>query len=187
MRRATLAMLALVGAGAYTPGAPHPCGRRTCIRSPAPLLLAADADPPQTPRPPPAARPEPPPVALLMVVAGLQSACFGCIGTALAPALRASGLAPAAIALLLGRLGSTSALIEVLLSNSFGRLADAVGRKPIMLAAPAITIAARGSVILSPTIPVLIISRLVTTIVVPIYWLAYQARNLHNESPWPPL
>lgn len=110
-----------------------------------------------------------------MVVAGLQSGCFGFIGTALPPALRASGLRPTEIALLLGRLGSASALMEVLLSNSFGKLSDAVGRKPFMLAAPAITIAARSMVIFNPTLPVLIGSRLITTLVVPVYWLAYQA------------
>ena len=99
--------------------------------------------------------PKPPSVLLLMSVAGLQSGCFGCIGTALPPALRASGLDPSAVPLLLGRLGSASALCEVLLSNSFGKLSDAIGRKPIMLAAPAITVLARSMVVLLPTLPVL--------------------------------
>ena len=117
---------------------------------------------------------KPPSVAFLMAVAGLQSACFGCIGTALPPALRASGLDPSSVALLLGRLGSASALCEVLLSNSFGKLSDAIGRKPIMLAAPAITVVARFMVVLSPRLPVLIGARLITTLVVPVYWLAYQ-------------
>ena len=116
-----------------------------------------------------------PSVALLMAVAGLQSACFGCIGTALPPALRASGLDPASVALLLGRLGSASALCEVMLSNSFGKLSDAIGRKPIMLAAPAVTVLARGTVVLNPSLPVLIGARLTSTLVVPMYWLAYQA------------
>ncbi len=110
-----------------------------------------------------------------MLVAGLQSACFGCIGTALPPALRASGLDPSSVALLLGRLGSASAFLEVMLSNSFGKLSDAIGRKPIMLAAPAVTVAARGMVVLRPSLSVLIGARLVTTLVVPLYWLAYQA------------
>ena len=43
-------------------------------------LLAANADEPQYI----------PPTALLCTTAALQSACFGCIGTALPPALRAS-------------------------------------------------------------------------------------------------
>jgi len=119
--------------------------------------------------------PQPPPVVLLMVVAGLQSACFGCIGTALPPALRASGMDPKGVALLLGQLGSASALCEVLLSNSFGKLSDAIGRKPIMLAAPALTVLARGMVVVSPMLPVLIAARLLSTLVVPMYWLAYQA------------
>ena len=81
--------------------------------------------------------PDPPPTPLLMLIVGMQSACFGCIGTALPPALRMSGMEPAAVALLLGRLGSASALVEVLLSGSFGKLTDAFGRKPVLLAAPA--------------------------------------------------
>ena len=120
-------------------------------------------------------QPPPPAVPLLMAIAGLQSACFGCIGTALPPALRAAGLDPGSVALLLGRLGSASALLEVLLSNTFGKLSDAIGRKPIMLAAPALTVLARGMVIFRPTLPVLIGARCLTTLVVPIYWLAYQA------------
>jgi len=110
-----------------------------------------------------------------MLIAGLQSACFGCIGTALPPALRAAGLTPAEVAILLGRLGSASALCEVLLSGSFGKLADAFGRKPILLAAPLITVLARSLVVVRPTLPVLLGARMVTTLVVPMYWLAYQA------------
>lgn len=116
-----------------------------------------------------------PPIALLMAVSGLQSACFGCIGTALPPALRASGLEPAAVALLLGRLGSASALCEVLLGQPMGKLADSIGRKPILLAAPALTVAARAMVVARPVLPVLLGARLVSTLVVPMYWLAYQA------------
>lgn len=116
-----------------------------------------------------------PPIPLLMLIAGLQSACFGCIGTALPPALRAAGLTPAEVAILLGRLGSASALCEVLLSGSFGKLADAFGRKPILLAAPLITVLARSLVVVRPTLPVLLGARMVTTLVVPMYWLAYQA------------
>ena len=47
---------------------------------------------------------EPPKMWLLMLVAGLQSACFGCIGTALTPALVASGYDASGVAVLLGRL-----------------------------------------------------------------------------------
>ena len=159
-----LALLCVHGTHAFSSHCAAPYPIAPDVNSRAKPLLTAAAD-----------QPKPPPVALLMVVAGLQSACFGCIGTALPPALRASGLDPASVALLLGRLGSASALCEVLLSNSFGKLSDAIGRKPIMLAAPAITVVARSMVILSPTLPVLIGARLATTLVVPVYWLAYQA------------
>jgi hypothetical protein len=65
---------------------------------------------------------------LVYSTAALQSACFGAIGTALPPALSSSGLEPAAVAMVLGRIGSASALAEVLLSGSFGSFADAAGR-----------------------------------------------------------
>ena len=119
--------------------------------------------------------PSPPPLLLLVFIVALQSACFGVIGTALPPALAASGLGPAAVALLLGKLGSASAFCEVLLSSSFGKLADAIGRKPILVMAPAITVLARLLVVVSPTLPVLIGVRLLTALAVPIYWLAFQA------------
>lgn len=110
-----------------------------------------------------------------MLIAGMQSACFGCIGTALPPALRAAGLTPSAVAILLGRLGSASALAEVLLSGSFGKLADAIGRKPLLLGAPLLTVLARALVVVQPTLPVLLGARMLTTLIVPMYWLAYQA------------
>jgi hypothetical protein len=105
-----------------------------------------------------------PPLPLLMLIAALQSACFGTIGTALPPALRAAGMAPAAVALLLGRIGSTSALFEVMLSSSFGKLADAIGRKPILLLAPAVTVCARATVVFRPALPVLIAARLTSAL-----------------------
>lgn len=116
-----------------------------------------------------------PSTALLMLIAGLQAGCFGCIGTALPPALRAAGLEPAAVALLLGRLGSSSALLEVMLSGSFGNLADAYGRKPILLVAPAVTILARALVVFNPLVSVLVTVRFFSTLAVPIFWLAYRA------------
>ena len=127
-----------------------------------------------------AAKPSEPPLympstALICATAALQSACFGCIGTALPPALRASGLEPAQVALTLGRLGSISALFEVMLSGALGQLADSIGRKPILLAAPLITVAARATVVFRPTITTLLGARMLTTLAVPMYWLAFQA------------
>eukprot|EP00802_Teleaulax_amphioxeia_P005472 Tamp_05476.p1 GENE.Tamp_05476~~Tamp_05476.p1 ORF type:complete len:545 (+),score=69.55 Tamp_05476:171-1637(+) len=136
---------------------------RLGLATPAQSSAPAQDDPPS------------PPLALLVLIVALQSACFGCIGTALPPALRASGLEPAAVAILLGKLGSASAFFEVLLSSSFGKLADAIGRKPILVMAPALTVLARLLVVASPTLPVLIGVRFLTTLVVPIYWLAFQA------------
>jgi DHA1 family tetracycline resistance protein-like MFS transporter len=122
-----------------------------------------------------AAMEDEPPAALLMLIAGLQSACFGCIGTALPSAMSDAGLSPANVALLLGRIGSASAFAEVLLSASFGKLADAIGRKPILLGAPLVTVLARSFVVVHPSLNVLVGARLITTLAVPMYWLAYQA------------
>ena len=118
---------------------------------------------------------EKPSTALLCLTAGLQSACFGCIGTAMLPALRASGMPSARAAIMFGRLGSASALMEVLLSGGLGKLSDAIGRKPILLVAPFITVLARAMVVLSPTVPVLVGARMVTFLVVPMFWLAFSA------------
>ena len=127
---------------------------------------------------------KPPPTPLLMLTVACQSACFGFVGTALPPALRDSGMEAAAVAVLLGQIGSASAFAEVMLSSSFGKLADAIGRKPILVAAPAITVLARSLVVLSPTIPVMLSVRLMTTLAVPIYWLALSASNadLYSRS-----
>ena len=122
-----------------------------------------------------AAMEDEPSAALLMLIAGLQSACFGCIGTALPSAMSDAGLSPANVALLLGRIGSASAFAEVLLSASFGKLADAIGRKPILLGAPLVTVLARSFVVVHPSLNVLVGARLITTLAVPMYWLAYQA------------
>lgn len=112
---------------------------------------------------------------LLMLITGLQVSCFGVIGTSLPPALSASGMEPAAVALLLGQLGSASAFCEVLLSGGFGKLADAIGRKPILVAAPVISVLARAYVVFDPSLNVLIVARLISMLSVPIYWLAYAA------------
>lgn len=124
----------------------------------------------------------PPPTPLLMLVVGLQSACFGCIGTTLPPALSTAGMEPAAIAILLGQIGSASAFAEVMFSNSFGKLADAIGRRPILLFAPVITAVARALVVVDPSIPVLIGVRFLTALAVPIYWLALHASNADSYS-----
>ena len=126
--------------------------------------------PPPTPSTPPSLS-----VPLICAVSALQSACFGVIGTALAPALAGSGLDPVRVAVVLGRIGSTSALLEVVLSGSLGRYSDRVGRKPLLLAAPLVTIIARSLVVLKPDVSVLVAARLVSSFAVPVYWLAFQA------------
>ena len=68
----------------------------------------------------------------------------------------------------LGTLGSVSALVEVMLSNSFGKITDAIGRKPVLILAPALAVAARATVVVRPSLPVLLGARFCTTLVVPL-------------------
>ena len=72
----------------------------------------------------------------------------------------------------LGTLGSVSALVEVMLSNSFGKITDAIGRKPVLILAPALAVAARATVVVWPSLPVLLGARFCTTLVVPLLRLA---------------
>ena len=77
---------------------------------------------------------------VVFAVAFLMSGCFGVIAQALPAALMRSG-SSANAATTLGTLGSVSALVEVMLSNSFGKVADAIGRKPVLILAPALAVA----------------------------------------------
>ena len=100
------------------------------------------------PPPPPTAAAECPqhPPAVLFAVAFLMSGCFGVISQAL-PAALMQAVGSARAATTTGYLLSLAGLVEVCLSNSFGRLTDAIGRKPILLAAPAVAVAARAVVV----------------------------------------
>ena len=89
-----------------------------------------------------------------------------CHPQALPAALMRSG-SSAKAATTLGTLGSVSALVEVMLSNSFGKLTDAIGRKPVLILAPALAVAARATVVVWPSLPVLLGARFCTTLVVP--------------------
>ena len=89
-----------------------------------------------------------------------------CPPQALPAALMRSG-SSAKAATTLGTLGSVSALVEVMLSNSFGKLTDAIGRKPVLILAPALAVAARATVVVWPSLPVLLGARFCTTLVVP--------------------
>jgi hypothetical protein len=91
--------------GSLTDGA---CSMASTRSSRFPLLSKASSSGEEETVQPPA-----PSMNSLYVIAGLQVACFGFIGTSLPPALSASGLEPAAVALMLGRLGSISAFFEV--------------------------------------------------------------------------
>ena len=94
-----------------------------------------------------------------------------CHPQALPAALMRSG-SSANAATTLGTLGSVSALVEVMLSNSFGKITDAIGRKPVLILAPALAVAARATVVVWPSLPVLLGARFCTTLVVPLLRLA---------------
>ena len=157
------------------------------------LLALRQPEPP----PPPPDQPEMPSV-VVFAVAFLMSACFGviaqvlraafalpafcmhctahrmrtaCHPQALPAALMRSG-SSANAATTLGTLGSVSALVEVMLSNSFGKITDAIGRKPVLILAPALAVAARATVVVWPSLPVLLGARFCTTLVVPLLRLA---------------
>ena len=111
---------------------------RRAVRAPGPkLVAAAEADHSS------AAEPN---QRMLLGAAFLQSSCFGVIAQALPSAImQQQGLASAAMTL--GQLASASACAELLLSGTFGKISDAVGRKPLLIASPAVAVAARSVVI----------------------------------------
>ena len=120
---------------------------------------------------------------IVFAVAFLMSGCFGVIAQALPAALMRSG-SSANAATTLGTLGSVSALVEVMLSNSFGKVTDAIGRKPVLILAPALAVAARATVVVYPSLPVLLGARFCTTLVVPLFWLAFSSSlaDLYGRS-----
>ena len=109
-----------------------------------------------------------------MAGAFLMSSCFGVIAQALPAALMDATSKVRAVTIL-GQLGSASALCEVFLSNSFGKLVDAIGRKPVLIVAPAAAVAARALVVARPALPVLVAARFCTSLLVPLFWLAFQS------------
>ena len=123
------------------------------------------------------------PSVIVFAVAFLMSGCFGVIAQALPAALMRSG-SSANAATTLGTLGSVSALVEVMLSNSFGKVTDAIGRKPVLILAPALAVAARATVVVWPVLPVLLGARFCTTLVVPLFWLAFSSSlaDLYGRS-----
>ena len=109
-----------------------------------------------------------PHVHCMRTACALHAHCMhtACTPQALPAALMRSG-SSAKAATTLGTLGSVSALVEVMLSNSFGKLTDAIGRKPVLILAPALAVAARATVVVWPSLPVLLGARFCTTLVVP--------------------
>jgi DHA1 family tetracycline resistance protein-like MFS transporter len=118
-----------------------------------------------------------PPQPLLLTTAFLQSSCFGVISQALPAALmlQTGAARNIAAATTLGKLTSAASAAELCLSGTFGQLSDAFGRKPLMLFAPTVCALARLAVVACPTVPVLIGVRFVTNLMVPVFWLSYNA------------
>jgi len=90
-----------------------------------------------------------------------------------------------AAATTLGKLTSAASAAELCLSGTFGQLSDAFGRKPLMLFAPMVCALARCMVVAYPVVPILIAVRFVTNLMVPIFWLSYNAAiadSLANDT-----
>ncbi len=64
-----------------------------------------------------------------------------------------------------------------MMSGWCGKITDAVGRRPLLIWAPLITLLARFCVVVNPTLNVLIGVRMLSAIAVPMYWLAFSASN----------
>jgi DHA1 family tetracycline resistance protein-like MFS transporter len=176
MRAGTLVLTLLLGAcDAYAHRLPAPT---VCPQPRNAHRLPAPTERPQ-PRMTASAQRSPhlPPQPLLLTTAFLQSSCFGVISAALPAALmrQAGAASNIAAATTLGKLTSAASAAELCLSGTFGQLSDAFGRKPLMLLAPMVCALARLVVVAYPVVPVLIGVRFVTNLMVPVFWLSYNA------------
>lgn len=119
--------------------------------------------------------------AVILAAAFLQVAGFGMVAQAL-PASLSSQLLSTATAERLGHLEAASALARLLLIPTCGKLVDTIGRKPLLVATPAIATAARAVMYLtgfrtSSTLGIAmeLCCQFVTSITTMVWWLAYRA------------
>ena len=174
---ASLALLAPPIASRPAAAAPALTARPRTLH---PQLTAAAAPPP----PPAAAElrtppPSPPPAFpawLLVTVVFMHVLANAVIAQALPTALL-SGLGNDRVrtARLLGRLSSLAALLDIVVTPQLGRLSDTIGRRPLLLAAPCVTLVVRCLAAARPQVAVLILVKLLSATVSSTYMVSLRA------------
>jgi len=173
---ASLALLAPPIASRPAAAAPALTARPRTLH---PQLTAA------APPPPPAAAelrtppPSPPPAFpawLLVTVVFMHVLANAVIAQALPTALL-SGLGNDRVrtARLLGRLSSLAALLDIVVTPQLGRLSDTIGRRPLLLAAPCVTLVVRCLAAARPQVAVLILVKLLSATVSSTYMVSLRA------------
>ena len=145
-----------------------------------PQLTAAAAPPPPpaaaAPRTPPPSPPPAFPAWLLVTVVFMHVLANAVIAQALPTALL-SGLGNDRVrtARLLGRLSSLAALLDIVVTPQLGRLSDTIGRRPLLLAAPCVTLVVRCLAAARPQVAVLILVKLLSATVSSTYMVSLRA------------
>lgn len=75
----------------------------------------------------------------------------------------------------LGRLASCAALLDIVLAPQLGRISDTIGRRPLLLAAPAVALCFRSAAALFPLTAVLVGVKLMATTISSTYMVALKA------------
>ena len=86
----------------------------------------------------------------------------------------------------LGRLGSSAALLDILITPQFGRLSDTIGRKPLLLGAPVVGCLCRAAVATYPLTPFLVGVKLTGSVISATYMVAVRAAladRHRNDAP----
>jgi predicted MFS family arabinose efflux permease len=85
----------------------------------------------------------------------------------------------------LGRISSCAALMDIMLTPQLGRLSDTIGRKPLLLAAPALALACRAFAAVRPTVGVLVACKLLSLTLTSTFSVALRAAlaDCHHSDP----
>lgn len=86
----------------------------------------------------------------------------------------------------LGRLGSIAALMDIMITPQLGRLSDAIGRKPLLIAAPCLGCLVRVLVALHPSTPFLIAVKVLGGVISASYMVALRAALADGHRNDPP-
>ena len=88
-------------------------------------------------------------------------------------------------AAMLGRISSCAALMDIMLTPQLGRLSDTIGRKPLLVAAPALQLICRGVATLYPSVGVLVGCKLISLTLTSTFSVAIRAAlaDCHRRDP----